>query len=232
MTSLQTTLHAATQVLMYPVIILLIGCVVYALFAAGMTIAEYFRERRYFNAVMPKLLHGIKEATPEQMPEVIESSGLLKSQRVILSTVFDNRDLDEESRWALARRLLVGDQQRKAKRVSRNEVMSRLSPMLGLMGTLIPLGPGIVAFGQGDPTTMAGAMLVAFDTTVTGLVAAAILLVLVRIRRNWYAEYDSSLQASVTALLEKIDNMSAAERTADATVEQPACDPTTTQEGR
>ena len=45
----------------------------------------------------------------------------------------------------------------------------QLGPILGLLGTLIPLGPGLAALGSGDIVTLAEALTVAFDTTVTGL---------------------------------------------------------------
>lgn len=38
--------------------------------------------------------------------------------------------------------------------------------MLGLLGTLIPLGPGIIALGQGDTQTLSTSLLTAFDTTI------------------------------------------------------------------
>ena len=96
---------------------------------------------------------------------------------------------------------------RRQKVVSRNDAVAKLAPMVGLMGTLIPLGPGIVAFGRGDGTVMAQAMLVAFDTTVTGLIVAAVMFVMARVRKRWYASYQASLEAAVTTLLERIGNM-------------------------
>lgn len=41
----------------------------------------------------------------------------------------------------------------------------QLGPILGLLGTLIPLGPGLAALGSGDIVTLAEALTVAFDTT-------------------------------------------------------------------
>ena len=33
-------------------------------------------------------------------------------------------------------------------------MIAKLGPMFGLLGPLIPLGPGIVALGQGDTVTL------------------------------------------------------------------------------
>ena len=51
------------------------------------------------------------------------------------------------------------------RRIERADLLARVGPMLGLMGTLIPLGPGLAALGQGNVTILADAVTVAFDTT-------------------------------------------------------------------
>lgn len=53
-------------------------------------------------------------------------------------------------------------------------MIAKLGPMFGLLGTLIPLGPGIVALGQGDTVTLSESMNVAFDTTIAGVISAAV----------------------------------------------------------
>ena len=72
------------------------------------------------------------------------------------------------------------------KRIERADLIARVGPMLGLMGTLIPLGPGLAALGQGELQTLANAVTVAFDTTVLGLLAGITGFVLGRLRRRWY----------------------------------------------
>lgn len=72
------------------------------------------------------------------------------------------------------------------KRIERADLIARVGPMLGLMGTLIPLGPGLAALGQGDLQILASAVTVAFDTTVLGLLAGIMGFVIGRLRRRWY----------------------------------------------
>lgn len=72
------------------------------------------------------------------------------------------------------------------KRIERADFIARLAPTLGLMGTLIPLGPGLAALGEGELKILTTAITVAFDTTVFGLLVGMIGFVLARLRRRWY----------------------------------------------
>jgi biopolymer transport protein ExbB/TolQ len=74
------------------------------------------------------------------------------------------------------------------RRIERSDLLARIPPMLGLMATIIPLGPGLAALGQGDPAALAKAVTVAFDATVLGLVAGIAGLWIGRLRRRWYEE--------------------------------------------
>ncbi len=83
----------------------------------------------------------------------------------------------------------VGALQKLARhRLERADLLARIPPMLGLMATIIPLGPGLAALGKGDPAQLASAVTVAFDATVLGLVAGIGGLVIGKLRRRWYEE--------------------------------------------
>lgn len=92
----------------------------------------------------------------------------------------------------LARLRAVGDIMRvqtvARHRLERADLLARIPPMLGLMATIIPLGPGLAALGQGQPEVLASAVTVAFDATVLGLVAGIGGLVVGKLRRRWYEE--------------------------------------------
>lgn len=92
-------------------------------------------------------------------------------------------------------------------RVDRADVLARVGPMLGLMGTLIPLGPGLSALGQGDLASLAAAVTVAFDTTVLGLSIGIVGFCLARARRH---HYDRRLDALDEAALTSAPSMTQA----------------------
>lgn len=76
--------------------------------------------------------------------------------------------------------------------------------MAGLLGTLIPLGPGIIALSAGDTQTLSRSMLTAFDTTTVGLISAAVCLIIGYIRRPWYDAYMSDLQTLADCVIDII----------------------------
>ncbi|WP_113953430.1 MotA/TolQ/ExbB proton channel family protein [Arenicella xantha] len=83
-----------------------------------------------------------------------------------------------------------------AKRIERTDFLTRIAPMLGLMGTLIPLGPGLAALGEGELSVLTTAMSVAFDTTVLGLLVGIVGFVAGRLRRRWYEQTLSQMEAN------------------------------------
>lgn len=81
---------------------------------------------------------------------------------------------------------LIGFEAYASKRLERSDLLARCGPILGLMGTLIPLGPGLNALGDGDITILATALSIAFDTTVIGLLVGLVAFIIGRLRRRWY----------------------------------------------
>ena len=193
-------LRAVSSALEVPVVIVLILFLLAAAVLTGWGIAEFFTERRHLKVALPQLLEDLR--TADDRAAVIEASGLLRRQKDALLELLNHPDINGEMRETLAVRLLEQEQDRYDRIVKLSELLARLAPMFGLLGTLIPLGPGIIALGQGDTYTLSTSLLTAFDTTVAGLVAAAFATVISTVRRGWYREYASILEAAAEMLLE------------------------------
>ena len=193
-------LRAVSSALEVPVVIVLILFLLAAAVLTGWGIAEFFTERRHLKVALPQLLEDLR--TADDRAAVIEASGLLRRQKDALLELLNHPDFNGEMRETLAVRLLEQEQDRYDRIVKLSELLARLAPMFGLLGTLIPLGPGIIALVQGDTYTLSTSLLTAFDTTVAGLVAAAFATVISTVRRGWYREYASILEAAAEMLLE------------------------------
>ena len=195
-------LRGVAEILEVPVVVILILFLAFAVFSIGWLIVEFFTERRLMRASVPQLMDELRDAEREDISDIIRGSGLLTRQKNILRELLWHPDFTPGMREGLAANLLEGEQSHYDRAVRRTELASKLSPMFGLLGTLIPLGPGIIALGQGDTVTLSASLLTAFDTTVAGLIAAAVFLVITTIRKRWYNLYMNDLEALTECVLE------------------------------
>lgn len=64
-------------------------------------------------------------------------------------------------------------------------VVSRTAPMLGLIATMIPMGPALLALGSADGAAVGRNMVAAFSAVILSLLAASISFVILTVRRRW-----------------------------------------------
>jgi biopolymer transport protein ExbB/TolQ len=72
--------------------------------------------------------------------------------------------------------------------LDRTRILVRAGPALGLMGTLIPLAPGLTALGRGEVSTLAGDLRTAFAATTVGLLVGTVAFAITLIRTRMYSE--------------------------------------------
>ena len=101
---------------------------------------------------------------------------------------------------------IIGDYEiMSAKELDRSKLLVKIGPMLGLMGTLIPMGPALVGLATGDVASMANNMQVAFSTTVVGIIIGAIGFITLQIKQRWVADDMNILQYIVESLNQNKD---------------------------
>jgi biopolymer transport protein ExbB/TolQ len=167
----------------------------------GSILVERFFERRNIKVDIPDLLKTMQGTDLEEIRNQIITSNLLARHKETLIKLLDNRNLQSSAGQALASQLLSEQETRCNKTLSITDFLARLAPMLGLAGTLIPLGPGLIALGQGDIKMLASSLLVAFDSTIAGLVIAGIAFVISRWRKIWYEKDMAILETLTEGLL-------------------------------
>jgi biopolymer transport protein ExbB/TolQ len=199
---LKETMHVISAALLAPTIAILLLLVAFMAIELGSLLVEAITERRKTKINVPALLDAFQEQETGKIIDEIANSHMFQRHKVALNELIKHSDLSAASHEALARQLLAKEELHYAKIINRTDLVARLGPMLGLMATLIPLGPGLIALGQGDTKTLADSLLTAFDATVTGLAAAAIAFAISRLRKRWYEDYLSSLEALMEGLLE------------------------------
>ncbi|WP_404441020.1 MotA/TolQ/ExbB proton channel family protein [Stutzerimonas chloritidismutans] len=64
-------------------------------------------------------------------------------------------------------------------------VSSRCTPMLGLVATMIPMGPALLALTESDAKGIGQNLVVAFSAVILALVASSISFFVLTVRRRW-----------------------------------------------
>lgn len=87
---------------------------------------------------------------------------------------------------AVANRILSEYEVTADAELGKYKVLVKFGPILGLMGTLIPMGPALAGLSTGDISSMAYNMQVAFATTVLGLFSGAVGFILLQVKQRWF----------------------------------------------
>lgn len=199
---LKDTMHTISSGLLIPTIAVLLLLLALSVVELGGVLVEALTERRKMKVNVPDLIAALQGKDVGGIVDQIEQSSLFRRQKAAIGELIRHRDLPAASLQALARRLLAGEELYYVRITNRTDLVTRLGPMLGLMATLIPLGPGLIALGQGDTKTLADSLLTAFDATVTGLAAGGIAFAISRLRKRWYEDYLSTLEVLLESLME------------------------------
>ena len=80
------------------------------------------------------------------------------------------------------------------RRLDHTRILVRAGPALGLMGTLIPLAPGLAALGRGEVSTLADDLRTAFAATTIGLLVGTVAFALTLTRTRIYSEDLTALE--------------------------------------
>jgi biopolymer transport protein ExbB/TolQ len=64
-------------------------------------------------------------------------------------------------------------------------IVARTAPMLGLVATMIPMGPALLALTTNDAKAIGDNLAVAFSAVILALVSASITFVVLTVRRRW-----------------------------------------------
>ena len=204
--TLTAFIHILSESLLTPVIVLLVVSIIIVILAFGGLINEYISRKPIKSEDLENLVRKISFSTNvDEMKGEIENSNLFDYQKVVLTRIADNYDIGRDARKALASELISAEETRLIKRTNKTDILVKVGPSLGLLGTLIPLGPGLAALGTGDITTLAQSLTIAFDTTVTGLTVGALSYLISKYKKQWYETELIDLETVAEAELETVN---------------------------
>lgn len=178
------TMYAISTSLLYPVIVTLILLVIYSVMELGAFLVESAKRRRNFEE--------FRAINANSYSEFLATLSKLKLNRMLIEFVSELGKLNPNRKDV--EKLLEEYELRIAKELEIPRILSRVGPMLGLMGTLIPLGPAMIALSQGNIQELATNLITAFATTVLGLIVGGVGYMLFTVRKRWYLEDLSDME--------------------------------------
>jgi len=182
--NLQAIIYGVASALLYPVLaleVLALGVVVFEFGWFSVEAYRRWRARRGLNVQALAVSRGI---TPEPIAQLLT---LLASSPVatqVSRTLGDGRDTSRP----IVLKSLADAELEASRRLERTRMLVRVGPILGLMGTLIPISPALVGLAQGDVDTLSNNLVIAFSTTVVGLLIGGIAYVITTMRDRFYRQ--------------------------------------------
>ena len=182
--------------LLVPVIVLLIVLFGRALLLVGSFYGQYLSIRKT-EALLRNELNALTPATVTELAAKLPE----KSSSLVISYI--RQVLEAHDSPAQVQRLLANFEIAADKDLAISKTLTKLGPILGLMRTLIPMGPALAGLASGDIASMAYNMQIAFATTVVGLVAGAVGFLTQQVKQRWYLQDMTNLEFLSELLNEK-----------------------------
>ncbi len=187
--------------LLYPVVIILLALVIWTLIALGHMVSEYSertRDLKKLKDTIHKSRKFIHENQTEEAAALLrgsESNPQIKEFLGEICTILGNETFSIESE-----KMLQDYEITLRCKLDKLKILTRTAPMLGLMGTLIPLGPALMGLTSGDIQMLASNLVIAFSTTILGLLIAGIAYALLLTKKRWYLQDIGDMEYVVDVL--------------------------------
>lgn len=151
-----------SELFMAPVIIAILIMFIYGLFAAGRFVSQSLIRRK--GAI--NYLRDVQQAKLQPIPGYQIHNYFVQNPQA---------SEDELQVFAL-------------KKLETLRIVTRLSPMLGLVATMVPMGPALKALADGNIQGISENLIIAFAAVIWGLVVSILTFWPASVKKRWYAD--------------------------------------------
>ena len=189
----QSGVYIISTALLYPVIIILFGLFAWSIIELGSFIFEWRARHRDFWLIESGALKALKVLRSNDFANVSVVLKKFSSNKFLYRFInnlseFQNEFHNKDLMRLRVEKLLQECDAEITKKLEKPRFVAKAGPMFGLMGTLIPMGPALSGLAQGDVKTLSDNLIMAFGTTVIGLMAGVSGYMVSVIRNRWYAQ--------------------------------------------
>lgn len=162
--AIEELMYRVSDIFLAPVLIALLILFVYALFAMGMFFTKSWQRSKY--SVSYKQAQVNLNSVPgyELFSHYVNA---IKSSQARIQ--FDDLEV-----FAL-------------KKLEKVRLVTRISPMLGLIATMIPMGPALKSLADGNIQGISDNLVIAFSSVIFGLVVATLTFWVATVEKRWLA---------------------------------------------
>ena len=197
MNNLQQLIYDISRILLWPVLIAAVICLVWVLIELGVLLYELWLRFRYrdLDALEVRALRARKafrDGKPRTAYRYLQENNY---SLVVVRFLYDLiRNYQTERLAAKPLKLLQEYEFYTIKRLERTRILVRIGPMLGLMGTLIPLSPALVGLATGNMEQLSTNLVTAFSVTVIGLLIGGLAFLVSIVRDRLYSQDISDME--------------------------------------
>jgi len=163
--TIEELMYQMSDFFMAPVLILLVLMFAYSLFAFGQFVCQTAQRRRHQASYRQSLQYELGQAPASSLPGYPLAT-LAQQTPTITKDQLDVAALEDMEGVRTA---------------------SRLAPMLGLIATMVPMGPALKSLADGNVQGISENLIVAFSAVIFGLVIASITFWIASVKRRWLA---------------------------------------------
>ncbi len=171
----ETLMYQVSGLLLPPVLVVITLLFFYAFFILGCFAAQYLQRRRndhHYHQAIRSL--GDAEPALQTRP--------LKGYRLFSHYQENNKKTSTDLEiFAL-------------KSLENQRIVTRIAPMLGLVATMIPMGPALKALADGNIQGISENLVIAFAAVIFGLMTASITFWTASVKKRWFVCELSDLQ--------------------------------------
>jgi len=186
---LQAIIYNVATILLYPVLAFEVAALAFVFFELGRFTLEVIRRSRSRRRINVETVAASVADASTQADSLAAVNGYLADHT--------SSPITQRARVTLGAGLLsrtrvlkaLADAELEASRkLERTRMMIRFGPILGLMGTLIPISPALVGLAKGDVEALSNNLVIAFSTTVVGLLIGGLGYLITTVRDRFYQQ--------------------------------------------
>ncbi len=162
-----------------PTVLALVFLFFRALLLLGSFYGFYMNRLKTRRQVVP-LVNGLQQDTVLKL----NTDGIPRSP---FKEAFD-RIVSHASSEVIREKVLTDYELLSQKELDLARTLSKVGPILGLIGTLIPIQPALVGLSNGDLTSIAKNMQEGFASTIIGLIIGGVGFITLQVKQRWYNE--------------------------------------------